>query len=109
MRELKDVTTNTNNLKEKTLDKFCLLIKKAARTRQSQTCLQYISRLVKFIEDTPIFDNLRFKFTKEKEAGEDRLHCLRLQVYNGFGIVCKIPSNRANWLYMTLPIDQFKR
>jgi hypothetical protein len=82
MSKSKDVATNPSLPKEEALEKFRLLLKKTALTRQSKTCLQHISRLVEFIENTPIFDNLRFKFTKEKEEGELRLHSLELQVYN---------------------------
>lgn len=82
MSKSKDVATNKNNLKEEALKKFGLMIKKAVLTRQSKTCLQHISRLVEFIEGTSIFDNLRFKWAKEKEEGESRLHSLERQVYN---------------------------
>jgi hypothetical protein len=85
-------------LKEEALKKFDLLIKKAARTRQSTTYLHHISRLVEFIEGTPIFDNLCFKLAKEKEEGEVRLHSLERQVYN-----------KSKMAYDTLNLPSFRR
>lgn len=67
---------------EEVLKEFHLLLQKIKRSKRLKTFLFHISQLVDFVESNPIFINLRFKWSREKEEGLNRLHSLKLQVYN---------------------------
>lgn len=95
MKKLKNVATNQKKSKEKTIEEFHLLIKKAARARQLKTCLYHISQLVEYLEGNSTFDNLRCKWAKEKAEGMARLHSLELQVYNKSKMAYDILKSRV--------------
>lgn len=79
---MKNVASSETIANAKILNEFQSIFKKNTRTKRSKTRLNYISQFVEFLENDPIFDNLRFKWAKEKEDGMAHLHSLELQVYN---------------------------
>jgi hypothetical protein len=79
---MKNVTSSETIANTKILHAFQSIVKKITRTKLPKTRLNHICQLVEFLECEPTFDNLRFKWAKEKKDGTARLHSLELQVYN---------------------------
>lgn len=66
---MKNVASSEIIANTKILNQFQSIVKKIVRTKLPKARLNYISQLVEFLESKPTFDNLRFKWAKEKEEG----------------------------------------
>lgn len=91
---MKNVAISKNFSNEEMLNEFHLLLQKIKRSKRLKTFLFHISQLVDFVESNPIFINLRFKWSREKEEGLNRLHSLELQVYNKSKMACELLKSR---------------
>lgn len=79
---MKNVVISETAANTETLHEFQAIIEKITNTRTLKTCLYQTCRLLEFLESNSIFNNLHFKWAKEKEEETARLHSLGLQVYN---------------------------